>query len=219
MHRYPIQLRFSGEDLILEGETEHIAAKKLALELAASVPGVGRIVDRLKVAPAQRMSDAEIRDYIYRALIQEPAFYTCGVSARVKGENEILGEFVPGPGGHIHGDIEDGVVILNGQVPSLSHKRLAGVLAWWVPGSRDVVNGLEEVPPQKDSDDEITDAVRMVLEKDPFVRADQIRVSTAHSVVTLEGVVSSEPAKQMAEFDAWYIFGVDKVVNKLEVEA
>ncbi|HEX5022545.1 MAG TPA: hypothetical protein VFX54_17890 [Candidatus Binatia bacterium] len=27
-----------------------------------------------------------------------------------------------------------------------THKRLAGVLAWWVPGTRDVVDGLEEVP-------------------------------------------------------------------------
>jgi osmotically-inducible protein OsmY len=95
---------------------------------------------------------------------------------------------------------------------------LAGVLAWWVPGSRDVVNGLEEAPPEEDNDDEVTDAVRLVLEKDPFVNADQIRISTQNYVVTLEGLVLNKEVKEMAEFDAWYVFGVDKVVNKLIVE-
>lgn len=35
--------------------------------------------------------------------------------------------------------------------------------------------------------------------------------------LTLEGVVPTEIQKEMAEFDAWYVFGVDKVVNKLDV--
>jgi osmotically-inducible protein OsmY len=116
-------------------------------------------------------------------------------------------------------EVEDGVVTLNGQVPSLAHKRLAGVLAWWVPGSRDVVNGLEEVPPGEDNDDEVTDAVRTALEKDPFVRAEQIRIATKNNVVTLEGIVSSDAAREMAEFDAWYVFGVDRVINRIEVQA
>ena len=217
LHRYPIRLSFSGDDLILEGETENIAAKKVALELAASVPEGGRIVDRLRVVAAERMGDAEIRDHLYRLLLQESAFHNCAINVRVKGDPETLGESALRPDGNIHVDIEDGVVILNGQVPSLSHKRLAGVLAWWVPGSRDVINGLEEVPPEKDSDDEITDAVRLVLEKDPFVKSDQIHVTTTNFVVALEGLVSSENARQMAEYDAWYVSGVDKVINNLGV--
>jgi osmotically-inducible protein OsmY len=36
--------------------------------------------------------------------------------------------------------------------------------------------------------------------------------------VTLGGLVSNEAVKEAAEFDAWYVFGVDKVTNKLEVE-
>lgn len=46
-------------------------------------------------------------------------------------------------------EVKKGIVTLNGEVPSLTHKRLAGVLAWWVPGTRDVVNGLEEVPAER----------------------------------------------------------------------
>ena len=42
-------------------------------------------------------------------------------------------------------------------------------------------------------------------------------MSTQRSVVTLDGEVPSQEQKEMAEFDAWYVFGVDRVVDRLEV--
>jgi osmotically-inducible protein OsmY len=108
-------------------------------------------------------------------------------------------------------------VLLDDHVTSLIQKRLAGVLAWWVPGSRDVINGMEVAPLQEDSDEEIAKAVCLVLGKDPFVNGERIRVTVKKSVVTLEGDAPSAPQKEMAEFDAWYVFGVDKVDNRLEV--
>jgi osmotically-inducible protein OsmY len=33
----------------------------------------------------------------------------------------------------------------------------------------------------------------------------------------LESYAPSAPQKEMAEFDAWYVFGVDKVMNRFEV--
>jgi osmotically-inducible protein OsmY len=113
--------------------------------------------------------------------------------------------------------VEDGVVTLDGEVPGLKYKRLAGVLAWWVPGSRDVINGLAVAPDEPDNDAEITDAVRMILEKDPFVDAGQIIVGTVNSVVMLAGLVPTESEREMAEMDAWYVFGVDRVHNKIQV--
>jgi osmotically-inducible protein OsmY len=218
LHRYPVHLALTNGDLIVEGEMEHVAAKKLALELAAAAPGINGIVDRLRVAPAQRMGDGAIRDHVRDALIQEPALETCTIRIWDKDQVDIVRESLRQPFGAIEVAVEEGVVTLNGQVPSLSHKRLAGVLGWWVPGSQDVINGLEVVPPEDDNDDEITDAVRLVLEKDPFVNADQIRVSTNNSIVTLEGLVTNEQVKDMAEFDAWYVFGVDRVINSLAVQ-
>jgi osmotically-inducible protein OsmY len=114
--------------------------------------------------------------------------------------------------------VNDGVVTLNGEVPSLSHKRLAGVLAWWVPGCRDVVNGLEEVPPEEDNDDELSEAVRLVLERDLFVNSTKIRVATKDAIVTLEGLVPNPAMKVMAERDAWYVVGVKEVVNNIHVK-
>jgi osmotically-inducible protein OsmY len=218
VHRYPVHMALTGGVLTLEGEVEHIAAKKLCLELAAAVPGVDGIVDRLRVAPAVPMSDESIRDHVRDALYQEPAFATFALNV---GEQEGLEPVRPStrePFGVIAVVVDDGVVTLDGQVPSLSHKRLAGVLAWWVPGSREVVNGLAVEPSQEDNDDEITDAVRLVLEKDPFVKADHMRVHTKERVVTLEGVVPNDSIKEMAEFDAWYVFGVDRVINQLAVQ-
>jgi len=61
----------------------------------------------------------------------------------------------------------------------------------------------------------MSDAVRLVLEKDRRVNADQICIRTHQAVVVLEGLVLYERKKHMAEFDTWYVFGVNKVVNKL----
>jgi osmotically-inducible protein OsmY len=53
------------------------------------------------------------------------------------------------------------------------------------------------------------------LEKDPFVNVERIRVTVEKAVVTLEGGAPSPPQLEMAELDAWYVFGVDKVDNRL----
>jgi osmotically-inducible protein OsmY len=80
-----------------------------------------------------------------------------------------------------------------------------------------VINGIAVEPPEDDSDDAILESVRLVLEKDPFVDASQIRVGVRHAVVRLLGLVPTEAEREMAEFDAWYVFGVDKVDNRIEV--
>ena len=217
LHRFPISIAMQNGDLILAGEMQDIAAKKLALLAAAETHGVRRIVDRLKVAPAEKMGDAEIRDHVCKLLIQESALEGCLIRGLAGGDVESLQKAIAEPAGSIIVEVNDGVVSLNGQVPSLTHKRLAGVLAWWVPGARDVSNGLEETPPEEDNDDELIDAVRLVLEKDPFVNESKIGVSSKDWVVTLEGLVPVETMKQMAERDTWCVVGVKSVVNRIEV--
>jgi osmotically-inducible protein OsmY len=219
LHRYSVHLHCEDGIVTVEGEAEHIVAKKLAFELAAAVPGVDGLVDRLRVVPTRPMGDGTIRDHVRNALVQEPAFATFAITTREQGQVDTVRLVSGTPFGGLDVAVAVGVVTLNGQVPSLSHKRLAGVLAWWVPGSRDVINGLAVEPAEEDSDDEITDAVRVVLEKDPFVRAEQIRVHTRDRVVTLEGLVPNATIGELAEPDAWYVFGVDRVVNRLQMAA
>lgn len=219
LHNFPMQLEFDAGVLTIEGEVEHIMAKKRALEVAAAIPGVTSIVDRIRLAPAERMADGAIRERVCKALLAEEMLGSCAIWAIVKGKSEVVREADQGVDGSIDVEVQDGVVILNGAVSSLTAKRLAGVLAWWVPGSRDVVNGIEEVPAEEDNADEIIDAVRLVLEKDPFVNASQIKVSCANDWVTLDGLVKSETERRMAEADAWYVFGVDGVTNRILVKA
>jgi hypothetical protein len=76
LQRYPVHLTIRDDILTLEGEVEHIAAKKLTLERAAAVPGVEGIIDRLRVAPSVPMSDDAIRAHVRDALYQEPALAT-----------------------------------------------------------------------------------------------------------------------------------------------
>ena len=215
---HPIHLSLSAGDLVIEGEVADIAAKKLALERAAAAADVRGIVDRLRVAPAEHMADGAIRDLVRDALLAEPALAACSLRVSVKGHWEPI-RTLDDAAGAIDVGVTEGVVTLDGAVPGLGMKRLAGVLAWWVPGSRDVINGLSVTPPEEDNDGEISDAVRVALEKDPLVDPGQIRVSTQDAVVLLEGQVPTASEREAAEFDAWYVFGVDKVLNRIRVHA
>lgn len=105
---------------------------------------------------------------------------------------------------------------LNGSLASLASKRFA-VLAWWIPGSRDVINGIAVTPPEQDAPILIEEAVRQALEKDPMVEAAQVRVGVRGRTVRLTGWTKTEAMRAAAEADAWFVFGVDDVVNEIEV--
>jgi osmotically-inducible protein OsmY len=211
---HALALSLDGTTLTMEGEVGDLAAKKLALERAASVPGVEHIVDRVRVVPACAMGDAEIRDHLRDALSGEPEFQPVVAAVPRPAPGPLAPETTLG---RIGISVHAGVVTLDGSVPSLAHRRLAGVLAWWIPGVRDVVNGLEVAPDEEDGDDEITDAVRLALEMDPLVDAGEVAVSTRQAVVELRGVVRSDVQRRAAERDAWCVLGVNDVRSELLV--
>lgn len=213
-----IEIALDGGVATLTGEVSNIAAKRLTLEHAAAQPEVRGIVDRMHVLPAEPMGDGAIGDHLEHALANDTAFDQCELRRRRDGVCVVVR--MPARGATaswIELAVDNGIVTLDGDVPSLSHKRLAGVFAWWVPGSRDVVNGLGVEPPEEDGDEEILDALRLVLDKDPLLDAVQIHASCKHAVITLHGWVASDAQKELAEFDAWALSGVDKVVNEIEV--
>ena len=120
--------------------------------------------------------------------------------------------------GDIQLSVTDGVVVLEGHVISQSHRRFAGAVAWWTPGRRDVINALEVRPAYEDRDDEISEVMRLVLEADPEIDADQIRTNCNGKVVFLDGAVPNEQQKRRAELDAWSLTAIRGVVNRLEVQ-
>ena len=216
LHSHAVDMSFADGVVTLSGEVDGVAAKKIVLELAAAPSPVSGVVDRLRVAPSERMEDGAIRDHVCNALLSESAFDSYSIQALVKQALEPV-RIKQDQNRQFEVEVTEGVVILNGTAESISHKRLAGVLAWWVPGSRDVVNGIELSPPMEDNDDELRDVIRLILEKDPMVNAAQISIRASNCVVTLDGAVLTESSKKAAEADAWYTFGVNGVVNNLQV--
>ena len=220
LHQWPVSLAMADDHaLVMEGEVRSVAAKKLALQLARSIPDVGNVVSRLHVAPTEHKGDGEIQDMLASMLLNAGELKNCALRLTKKGQVVSLqAGGAEDASGDILISVKDAVVTLDGWAISLSHKRLAGVLAWWVPGCRDVVDGLEVRPPEQDNDDELSDALSLVLEMDPLIsHPDQIRVQTHDHVITLEGLVSSHTEKSRAEQDAWCLFDVDRVVNHLAV--
>jgi osmotically-inducible protein OsmY len=213
-----ITLAFAEGVLTLDGEVDDVSTKTRALRTAAAVPEVRWIVDRLRVAPAEVHGDGDIRDHLRDAFLGDSTFDECTLMVEYDGDEESARSPAE-PRGAIRVQVHAGVVTLDGDVPSLSHRRLAGVLAWFHPGTRDVRNRLGVSPPEADSDDEISDAIRIAHEKDPFVDAAQIRVVTESGRVVLRGCVRTDIERRMAEQDAWYVMGVDDVVNEIEVAA
>jgi hydrogenase maturation factor len=84
-------------------------------------------------------------------------------------------------------------------------------------GIRDVVNTLGVEPPEEDSSDAISEALRLVLDRDPGVHAGGICVGASDGVITLERTSPTESERAAAEHDAWCLFGVRDVVNRLAV--
>jgi osmotically-inducible protein OsmY len=80
-----------------------------------------------------------------------------------------------------------------------------------------VINGIAVEPREEDAPILIEEAVRIALDKDPFVDASQVRVGVRQRTVRLTGSVHSPEARDAAEWDAWYVFGVDNVINEIEV--
>jgi osmotically-inducible protein OsmY len=224
LHNHPIHMSFSGGALTVAGEVPDVASKKRIVRLAHSVNGAGELVDRLRVKVEAPVGDGALRDGVCERLLLAVDFRNCVICALVKGQVEMLRGTMDAAGngngsGAIEVTVQDGVVTLTGQVISLSHRRLAGVLAWWAGSCREVVNLLDVSPAEEDGDGEITEALHLVLETDPCVRADQIVIKSQNYRVTLEGRVSSEAERRQAEQDAWYLDAIDQVVNRIDVRA
>lgn len=217
LHRHPIAISNADGVVVLQGEVADVAAKKRALGLAASVAGVDGIVDRLRVAPGEPRGDGAVRDSLVGMLLRQPEFRNCTIRSitneRAQSHRSADSESV----GEVQVSVADGVIALEGHVISQSHKRFAGVLAWWTPGRRDVVNSLEVTPAYEGGDDEVAEVLGLVFEADPLLHAERIRPRCEGKAVILEGSVKTEQQKKRAELDAWSLFGVDRVLNRLEV--
>ena len=207
LHEYPLQVTYRS-GLRLEGEVENIIAKRKARRIAQQVSGLASIEDHLRLHPSEHRDGKALRDAAIEALAMEPAFRDIRVYASPATPADSQWIMVGTAGCEIR---------LDGQVGSLSHRRLAEVIAWWIPGCCNVHNHLHVHPAEADNDDEISDAIRMILEKDPLLHSENIHAATSQRTVVLDGYVHGEEQRRMAVYDCWYVPGVHDVRDRLHV--
>jgi osmotically-inducible protein OsmY len=195
----------------LDGEVATVASKRLTLDLATALVQADSVTDRLRVAPERRLADEQVRRRLFELLADDPLFASCEVRRRGAMARAVRGGAKP----FVEVGVDDGVVTLRGRLETWTQKCLAGVYAWWAPGSRDVVNLLSVERESGDGDAEIVSALRLVLEKDPLI-ASVPEVSVRDGVVTLTGTVGDGDESDAAEADAWYVLGVHEVANVLK---
>jgi osmotically-inducible protein OsmY len=215
MHTYPIHIIEQDDRLVMEGTVANIAAKKLTLRIAQRVCGACPVLDRLHIA-ASPMEAGQLQAEVIDILLSEPAFSDYGMRVKRGKEFETWRVSKSELGELVDIEVSKGVVTLSGRVGSLTHRRLAEVLAWWTAGCELVETRLRVVPPERENDGELTDAVRIVLEKDPLVHSGQISIDVQHGEVTLNGFVGSDEERRLAVLDAWYVPGVREVVDRIQ---
>jgi osmotically-inducible protein OsmY len=164
-------------------------------------------------------NDSLVLDGCQRALVADPALAGCMVwpgGHQDAARRQILG--TEGLDGRISVAVKAGVTFLDGEVPSLGHKRLAGVLARRIVGCRGVVNRLFVALPDEDTDQQRETAVRLALFRDPALDPRTISVRVSGSLAVLEGTVDSPLKALAAEHDAASVLGVERVDNRLVVD-
>ena len=117
--------------------------------------------------------------------------------------------------------VEDGKVILTGEVPDFSAKLAASKDAWMIEGVKSVENKLKVKFPDYDKlpdDAAITSTINYMLLWNDNILSSNIKVETRDRIVTLTGTVDSYWEKYLAENIASSARGISDVVNLLDVE-
>lgn len=205
---------FSTEDghLRLEGEVPGLVAKRIIANAAQQIAGEAIPVDDRLCLQAELAGDPDIAGRVGRYISQEPEFRDYSVTIHYDSQSCIIQQHDRSDY-RVHVGVHDGVISLMGDVGSHTHRRFAEVLCWWVPGCARVDNELEVRPYEADSDNLLTDAIRIVLEKDPFVDATQLRAATAAGIVELHGLLPNELAHDHVVRDVWAVPGVLEVYD------
>lgn len=217
-HQSHIQVFSTDNTIILEGSVPDITGKRLTNSIARKIVNGDFFVEDRLCIDGEAMGDNELKNKISHILGNEPIFFNHTIAIRTDDDLEIIHD-TKANSNRILASIRNGIISLSGKVNSVNHRRFAEVLMWWIPGCLQVNNALEVVPPQWDDDNTLTDAVRMVLEKDPLVHASQITVGTHSGIVELYGFLPNEDEHGFAIRDTWTVPGVEGVRDHISVGA
>lgn len=117
-------------------------------------------------------------------------------------------------------EVDDGKVVLKGDVPDYGSKASASSDAWTIEGVTAVENDIMVNYPSSITvprDEDIASNIRTSLELDVDIDAADIDISVTGGIVTLEGSVDAYWKKERVEHKASNSEGVVDIVNKISI--
>jgi hyperosmotically inducible periplasmic protein len=198
-----VQVSVKNGVVDLEGTVKDFATKEEIDKKAHRVKNVAAVRNKLKIAGAGEISDAQLQQKIVQKLQYDRVGYGNAFNA-------------------ISVNVQDGVVTLGGNAYGPVAADSAVSLASHFPGVQDVVDNIQ-VDPVSPMDDQTRRAVYRAIYGYPSLNkyaidpAQPIRITVVNGNVTLNGVVISQADKDVANIRANSVPGVFKVTNNLQV--
>ena len=198
-----VQISVNNGVVDLEGTVKDFATKEEIDKKAHRVKNVAAVRNKLKVAGAGEVSDAELQQKIVGKLQYDRVGYGNAFNA-------------------ISVNVQDGVVTLGGNALGPVAADSAVSLASHFPGVQDVVDDIQ-VDPVSPFDNQSRIAVYRAVYGFPSLNkyaidpAQPIRITVVNGNVTLNGVVLSQSDKDTAGIRANSVPGIFKVTNDLQV--
>lgn len=217
LHQFPVRVSHdsSNNTVRLEGVVEDIVSLRKIMQLAKAESNGAAVTEDLHIQTGSDVTGDQLTDNVVKTLSAESLFRDARIGSGAQGApaNEASDAdwiVVSSTGSTVH---------LEGKVHSLSHRRLAEVLTWWVPGTSRIENRIHLKPAEQDSDDELADAVGLVLERDPSLDSSQIKAAVHNKTVILEGAIRNNVHRTIAIRDCWMIPGVHGVDDRIQLLA
>ena len=180
----------------LTGTVDNFHKKWSAIDNTMKVANVLKVIDKIKVVPADSVDDATIQKHIEEALSNDSRLEQSDISCFVL----------------------KGSVSLQGRVKSFYQKIAAEESCRWIKGVVNVVNQIDVVPSNRDYDEQIRRRVRDLIGENLQTEAKTIKIKVENGIVLLGGHVRTNINKIYAETLASMVSNVAYVQNELIVE-
>jgi hyperosmotically inducible protein len=198
-----IQISVKNGVVDLEGTVNDFATKEEIDKKAHRTKNVVAVRNKLQIAGAGQMSDAQMQQKIVQKLQYDRVGYGNAFNA-------------------ISVNVQNGVVTLAGNAYGPVAADSAVSLVSHFPGVQDVVNNIQVDPLSPMDDRSRLQVYRAIygypsLQKYSLDPAQPIRITVVNGNVTLNGVVNSQADKNVAGIRANGVPGIFKVTNNLQV--
>jgi osmotically-inducible protein OsmY len=196
VYSYNLNIESENGKVVLSGKVKNRKAKKVAEKDALNTRGVWRVINHIKVRPANIPDDETLKNRVENALMRDPIVEIFDLSV----------------------DAMNGRIMLNGKVNTSFEKKHAASVATSVRGVVKVDNNIDaDYIWIHKSDVAIKQDIMDQYDWSPYVDPDDITVKVNEGIVTLTGKVDTWKERKSAEKNA-YQGGAKDVQNDLLIK-